>query len=48
VDYLSSIGWQAEGVTRTELFSRLGIDAPAPENDDPLGEIVFISGRLTG
>jgi methyltransferase (TIGR00027 family) len=48
VDYLSSIGWQAEGVTRTELFGRLGIDAPAPENDDPLGEIVFISGRLTG
>ncbi|OBB93836.1 class I SAM-dependent methyltransferase [Mycobacterium sp. 852002-40037_SCH5390672] len=48
VDYLSSIGWQAQGVTRTELFERNGIEAPAPENDDPLGEIVFISARLTG
>jgi methyltransferase (TIGR00027 family) len=48
VDYLSSIGWQAEGVTRTELFGRNGIEVPEPENDDPLGEIVFISAKLTG
>ena len=48
VDYLASVGWQAEGVTRTELFGRNGIEAPAPENDDPLGEIVFISAKLTG
>jgi methyltransferase (TIGR00027 family) len=48
IDYLSSIGWQAEGVTRTELFGRNGIEVPAPENDDPLGEIVFISAKLTG
>ena len=47
VDYLSSIGWQTEGVTRTELFERNGIEPPAPENDDPLGEIVFISARLS-
>src|SRR5690348_9507801 len=46
VDYLSSIGWQTEGVTRTELFERNGIEPPGPENDDPLGEIVFISARL--
>jgi hypothetical protein len=25
-----------------------GMDVPAPENDDPIGEIVFISGGLTG
>lgn len=48
IDYLSSIGWQAEGVTRTELFGRNGIEVPPPENDDPLGEIVFISAKLTG
>ncbi|KBZ68628.1 class I SAM-dependent methyltransferase [Mycobacterium colombiense] len=48
VDYLSSIGWRAEGITRTELFERNGIEAPAPENDDPLGEIIFISAKLTG
>lgn len=45
IDYLSSIGWKAEGVTRTELFERNGIEAPAPENDDPLGEIIFISAK---
>jgi len=48
VDYLSSTGWHAEGVTRTELFERGGFDVRAPEDDDPLGEIVFISGRLGG
>lgn len=46
VDYLSSIGWRPEGITRTELFERNGIEAPAPENDDPLGEIIFISAKL--
>jgi methyltransferase (TIGR00027 family) len=48
IDYLSGVGWQAEGVTRTELCERNGIEVPAPENDDPLGEIVFISAKLTG
>ncbi len=46
--YLRDKGWDVEGVTRTELFKRHGIDVPAPENDDPLGEIIFISGRLAG
>ncbi|OMC21315.1 class I SAM-dependent methyltransferase [Mycobacterium colombiense] len=48
VDYLSSIGWRPEGITRTELFERNGIEVPAPENDDPLGEIIFISAKLAG
>jgi methyltransferase (TIGR00027 family) len=48
VDYLRSKGWEAEGVTRTELFTRNGIEVPPPEQDDPLGEIIFISGRLEG
>ncbi len=48
VDYLRSKGWDVEGVTRTELFERNGFEVPAPENDDPLGEIIFIGGRLTG
>lgn len=46
VDYLGAKGWDAQGVTRTELFNRHHIDVPAPEQDDPLGEIIFISGRL--
>jgi methyltransferase (TIGR00027 family) len=48
VDYLRSKGWDVEGVARTELFKRNGIEVPAPENDDPLGDIIFISGGLTG
>ena len=47
-DYLRAKGWDVEGVTRAELFERNGIEVPAPENDDPLGEIIFISGALTG
>jgi methyltransferase (TIGR00027 family) len=48
VDYLRSKGWDVEGVTRTELFERNGMEVPAPEQDDPLGEIIFISGRHAG
>ncbi|BBY22655.1 class I SAM-dependent methyltransferase [Mycobacterium stomatepiae] len=48
VDYLHTLGWSVEGVTRTELFGRNGLEVPPPENDDPLGEIIFISGRLAG
>ena len=48
VDYLKGKGWDAEGVTRAELFQRNGIDVPAVEDDDPLGEIIFISGALPG
>jgi methyltransferase (TIGR00027 family) len=47
VDYLRTKGWDVNGVTRTELFTRHHIDVPAPENDEPLGEIIFISGGLT-
>jgi len=48
VDCLRDKGWDVEGVTRTDLFKHHGIDVPAPENDDPLGEIIFISGRFAG
>jgi methyltransferase (TIGR00027 family) len=48
VDYLTDKGWDVAGVTRTELFRRNGLDVPAPQDDDPLGEIIFISGGLTG
>lgn len=48
VDYLGTKGWTVEGITRTELFKQHNMEVPPPENDDPLGEIIFISGRLTG
>ena len=42
-------GWDVEGVTRGGVVhSATGIEVPAPENDDPLGEIIFISGTLAG
>ena len=48
VDYLTSKGWDVEGVTRTDLLERHNLDVLALENDDPLGEIIFISGGLAG
>ncbi|OBA80917.1 SAM-dependent methyltransferase [Mycobacterium sp. 1164966.3] len=48
LDYLTAKGWKVDGVTRSELFVRNGLDVPAPEDDDPLGEIIFISGGLSG
>jgi methyltransferase (TIGR00027 family) len=47
VDYLGTKGWDVEGVTRTELFQRNNMTVPDPADDDPLGEIIFISGTLT-
>jgi methyltransferase (TIGR00027 family) len=46
VDYLREKGWDAEGITRTELFKQSGLNVPAPSDEDPLGEIIFISGGL--
>ena len=48
VDYLRVKGWDVEGTERTELFKLNGLVVPAAENDDPLGEIIFINGTLTG
>jgi methyltransferase (TIGR00027 family) len=45
--YLRTKGWDVNGVARTEVFRRNGIAVPAAEEDDPLGEIIFISGDLT-
>lgn len=46
VEYLRGAGWSVTGVSRAELFTRNGIDVPAIEDDDPLGEIIFVSGTL--
>lgn len=47
VDYLRAKHWDVDGVSRTELFVRNHLDVPAMEDDDPLGEIIFVSGTLT-
>jgi methyltransferase (TIGR00027 family) len=46
VDYLAAEGWDMSTVSRTELFVRNGFDVPAAEDDDPLGEIIYVSGTL--
>ncbi|MGV0738715.1 class I SAM-dependent methyltransferase [Mycobacterium syngnathidarum] len=45
-DYLSAKGWQMTGVARSELFVRHGLPVPAHDDNDPMGEIVYISGTL--
>ncbi len=46
VEYLDANGWDVDGTTRTDLFARHGCGVPAPEDDDPLGEIIFVSGTF--
>jgi methyltransferase (TIGR00027 family) len=48
VDYLRGKSWDVTDTTRTELFGSNGRALPAPENDDPLGEIIYVSGTLAG
>jgi methyltransferase (TIGR00027 family) len=44
IDYLRAKGWTAVGTPRAELYSRDGFELPAPEDDEPLGEIIYVSG----
>ena len=48
VEYLRSKGWDAVGTPRAELYNRDGLELPDPEDDEPLGEIIYVSGTLTG
>lgn len=48
VEYLRGNGWDVSGVSREQLFVRNGIEVPAFEDDDPLGEIIFVSGTFGG
>ncbi len=47
VDYLRGKGWAPHGVSRTELFTRDGLQVPESD-DDPFGEITFVAGTLAG
>jgi methyltransferase (TIGR00027 family) len=48
VDYLRGKSWDVTDTTRTDLFLSNGRPLPAQENDDPLGEIIYVSGTLAG
>ncbi|MBU8821743.1 class I SAM-dependent methyltransferase [Mycolicibacterium goodii] len=45
-DYLGAKGWQMTSVARAALFTRYGVPVPGRDDDDPLGEIVYVSGTL--
>ena len=46
IDYLRDKTWDIVATPRTELFNRNGFELPAPEDDEPLGEIIYASGTL--
>mgnify|MGYP002628104407 FL=1 len=46
MEYLRHNGWQVEGSPRDELFEKFGLTAPTAQDDDVLGEIVYVSARI--
>jgi methyltransferase (TIGR00027 family) len=48
IEYLRANGWDVVSTPRAELFNREGFELPAPEDDEPLGEIIYVSGTLAG
>jgi methyltransferase (TIGR00027 family) len=46
IEYLRAKGWKVADTPRAELFHRDGLELPAPEDDEPLGEIIYVSGTL--
>jgi methyltransferase (TIGR00027 family) len=46
IDYLRGKGWNVAGTSRADLFVSHGLTIPTPDNDDPLGEIIYVSGPL--
>jgi methyltransferase (TIGR00027 family) len=46
IEYLRAKGWDVVSTSRAELFNRDGLEIPAPEDDEPLGEIIYVSGTL--
>jgi O-methyltransferase involved in polyketide biosynthesis len=47
-EYLRGKSWDVTDTSRVDLFAANGRVIPEPENDDPLGEIIYISGTLKG
>ncbi|KAB7755533.1 MULTISPECIES: class I SAM-dependent methyltransferase [Mycobacteriaceae] len=45
-DYLAAKGWQTAGIGRVDLHARHGLTATVLGDDDPMREIIYISGTL--
>ncbi|UMB68653.1 class I SAM-dependent methyltransferase [Mycobacterium paraterrae] len=46
IDYLRGKAWEVTGTPRAELFADNALPLPSPDDDDPLGEIIYVSGKL--
>lgn len=46
MDYLSAAGWQVTGVGGDALLTQAGLQPPERGDDDPLGEITYVSATL--
>jgi methyltransferase (TIGR00027 family) len=46
IEYLRANGWDIADTPRAELFNREGLELPDPDDDEPLGEIIYVSGTL--
>jgi methyltransferase (TIGR00027 family) len=48
IDYLRGKAWDVTGTPRADLFAENRLPLPSAADDDPLGEIIYVSGKLTG
>jgi len=46
IDYLRAKTWDVVDTSRSDLFIANGLEVPSPDNDDPLGEIIYVSATL--
>ena len=46
MEYLRESGWQVDGSPRDELFEKFGMAVPAAQDEDVLGEIVYVAARM--
>lgn len=46
IEYLRERGWQVDSSPRDELFEKFGMMVPAVQDEDVLGEIVYVAARM--
>ena len=45
-EYLAAKGWQTTGIGRKDLYARYGLTAADLGDDDPMRDVIYISGSL--
>jgi methyltransferase (TIGR00027 family) len=46
LEYLAEKGWHVTGFPRNELYIASGLEVPEPRDDDPIGEVIYVSATL--